>query len=66
LVDSAHNTALAVQKLLVQFKLGVPKKAVGKLQVALTDQSTGFLRVAEQALRLQVGDVQLKAVQPVV
>jgi glutamate racemase len=65
LVDSAQNTALAVQKLLTQFKLGVPKKTVGKLQVALTDQSTGFLRVAEHALRLQVGDVQLRAVQPV-
>ena len=65
LVDSAQNTALAVQKLLKQHKLAVPRKAVGQLQVALTDQSTGFMRVAEQALRLQVGDVQLKAVQPV-
>lgn len=65
LVDSAQNTALAVQKLLKQHKLAVPKKSVGKLQVALTDQSTGFLRVAEKALNLQVGDVQLKTVQSV-
>jgi glutamate racemase len=64
LVDSAHNTALAVQKLLKQHKLAEPRKSVGKLRVALTDQSTGFLRVAEEALRLQVGDVQLKTVQP--
>ena len=63
LVDSAQNTALAVQKLLKQHKLTVPKKSVGKLQVALTDQSTGFLRVAEQALDLQVGDVLLRTVQ---
>jgi glutamate racemase len=63
LVDSAQNTALAVQKLLKQHKLAAPKKAVGKLRVALTDQSTGFLRVAEEALGLQVGDVQLRAVQ---
>jgi glutamate racemase len=63
LVDSAQNTALAVQKLLKQHKLTAPKKSVGKLQVALTDQSTGFLRVAEQALDLQVGDVLLRTVQ---
>lgn len=63
LVDSAHNTALAVQKLLKQNKLGVPAKTVGKLRVSLTDQSTGFLRVAEDALRLQVGNVELKRVQ---
>jgi glutamate racemase len=64
LVDSAQNTALAVQKLLKQQKLKAAKKSVGRLKVALTDQSTGFLRVAEEALRLQVGDVQLRAVQP--
>lgn len=63
LVDSARNTALAVQKLLKQQKLAAPKKSVGKLQVALTDQSTGFLRVAEQALNLQVGDALLRTVQ---
>lgn len=63
LVDSAQNTALAVQKLLKQHKLTAPKKSVGKLQVALTDQSTGFLRVAEQALDLQVSDVLLRTVQ---
>lgn len=65
LVDSAQNTALAVQKLLKQHKLAAPKNAVGKLRVALTDQSTGFLRVAEEALQLQVGDVQLRTVQSV-
>jgi glutamate racemase len=63
LVDSAQNTALAVRKVLTQNKLAAPKKNVGKLQVALTDQSTGFLRVAEEALGLQVGDVKLRPVQ---
>jgi glutamate racemase len=63
LVDSAQNTALAVQKLLKQHKLALPAKSVGKLRVALTDQSTGFLRVAEEALGLQVGDIKLCAVQ---
>jgi glutamate racemase len=65
LVDSAQNTALAVQKLLRQQKLAAPLKTAGKLQVALTDQSSPFLRVAEQALGLQVGDTKLRAVQHV-
>ena len=63
LVDSAQNTALAVEKILKLQKLAAPKKTTGKLQVALTDPSTGFLRVAEDALGLQVGDVLLRGVQ---
>ena len=63
LVDSAQNTALAVQKLLRQQKLAAPRNATGKLQLALTDPGTGFLRVAEHALGLQVGEVQLRTVQ---
>ena len=66
LVDSAHNTALAVQKLMRQQKLGAPRGHLGRLQVALTDQSTGFLRVAEDALGLQVGDITLRTVQQAV
>ncbi len=46
-----------------QQKLAAPRASVGKLQVALTDQSSAFLRVAEQALGLQVGDTKLRAVQ---
>lgn len=63
LVDSAQNTAADVRRLLDREQLAAPVKAVGKLQVALTDHSTGFLRVAEEALGLQVGDVLHKAVQ---
>jgi len=63
LVDSAHNCALAVKRLLIREKLAAPSKNLGKLQVALTDPSSAFLRVAEEALGLQVGDVQLRAVQ---
>jgi glutamate racemase len=63
LVDSAQNTALAVRKVLTHHKLAAPAKGVGKLQVCLTDQSTGFLRVAEEALGLQVGDVKLRPVE---
>jgi len=63
LVDSAHNCAVAVKKLLVKTSLAAPAKHLGKLQVALTDKSEGFLRVAENALNLQVGDVELLTVQ---
>lgn len=63
LVDSAQNCALAVKKLLTRELLAAPVKNPGRLQVALTDPSPAFLRVAEEALGLQVGDVQLRAVQ---
>ncbi len=63
LVDSARNCALAVRDLLKKERLAAPKAHIGQLQVALTDASDGFLRVAENALGLQVGDVQMRAVQ---
>jgi glutamate racemase len=64
LVDSAHNCAAAVKKLLAAEDLSADGAQLGKLEVALTDRSDGFLRVAEQALGLQVGDVKLRTVQP--
>jgi len=63
LVDSAHNCAAAVRKLLAREGMAADGERLGKLEVALTDRSDGFLRVAEKALGLQVGDVQLRAVQ---
>ncbi len=60
LVDSAHNCAAAVKKLLAKEDLAADAARLGKLDVALTDRSDGFLRVAEEALALQVGDVQLR------
>jgi glutamate racemase len=65
LVDSARNCALAVRDLLKKERLSAPKTHLGKLEVALTDASDGFLRVAEEALNLQVGDIKLRAVQGV-
>ena len=65
LVDSAHNCALAVRDLLQAEKLAAPAAHLGRLHVALTDVSDGFLRVAERALGLEVGDVQLRTVQGV-
>lgn len=63
LVDSAQNCAIAVKKLLNQDAIAAPRKNMGKLRVALTDKSDGFLRVAEEALALQVGDVEVRTVQ---
>ncbi len=63
IVDSAENCAAAVKRLLEENGMTAPMTAPGKLQVALTDSSSSFLRVAEEALGLQVGDVQLLTVQ---
>ena len=63
LVDSARNCAVAVKELLKKEKIAAPADNLGKLHVALTDKSDGFLRIAEQALSLQIGDVQLRTVQ---
>ncbi|MDQ3624062.1 MAG: glutamate racemase [Verrucomicrobiota bacterium] len=65
LVDSAQNCALAVRELLKTKQLAAPRAHLGRLEVALTDASDGFLRVAEEALGLRVGDVQLRTVQGV-
>lgn len=63
LVDSAENCALAVRSLLEAKSLAAPGDQLGKLDVALTDATEGFLRTAEQALDLQIGDVDLRTVQ---
>lgn len=63
LVDSARNCALAVKRLLKKDRISAPTANLGKLNVALTDASDAFLRVAERSLHLQVGDVQLRTVQ---
>lgn len=63
LVDSAENCALAVRDLLQSKSLSAPNDQLGKLDVALTDSTEGFLRTAEEALDLQIGDVELRTVQ---
>jgi glutamate racemase len=65
LVDSAHHCAAAAQALLDTAGIAAPEDNLGTLRVALTDASDSFLRVAERALSLQVGDVQLRHVQGV-
>lgn len=63
LVDSAENCALAVKTLLEERQLGAPDDQLGRLDVALTDSTEGFLRTAQDALELEIGDVQLRTVQ---
>lgn len=63
LVDSAENCALAVKALLEAQGLSAPLDHLGRLDVALTDSTEGFLRTAEKALELNIGDVQLRMVQ---
>ncbi len=63
LVDSARNCALAVKELLETNRIAAPAEHLGRLDVALTDSTEGFLRTAEKALDLQIGDVELRAVQ---
>lgn len=63
LVDSAENCALAVRDLLQTHSLAAPVEQVGHLHVALTDATEGFLRTAEDALDLSIGDVELRTVQ---
>ena len=63
LVDSAENCALTVKVLLESQVPPAPADHLGKLDVALTDSTEGFLRTAERALELDIGDVQLRMVQ---
>jgi glutamate racemase len=62
LVDSAQNCANAVRDLLIRENLRAPETNAGSLQVALTDPPDSFLRVAREALHLDVGEVQLRDV----
>lgn len=62
LVDSAENCASAVRELLIRENLCTPETNGGMLEVALTDPPDNFLRVAREALRLEVGEVQLRDV----
>src|SRR6476646_3712088 len=61
LVDSAENCAMAVRDLLQRENLAATQSAGGSLQVALTDPPDAFLRVAREALKLDVGEVQVRA-----
>jgi glutamate racemase len=59
IVDSARNCAAAVKDLLDRQSLAASADHAGGLQVALTDAPDHFLRVAREALQLDIGDVQI-------
>jgi glutamate racemase len=61
LVDSAENCAIAVRNLLDRQSLRAPNEHESKLRVALTDAADNFLNVARDALQLQIGEVELRA-----
>ena len=61
IIDSARNCARAVKELLDRQSLSAPDPDGGDLQVALTDKADNFLSIAREALRLEIGEVQLRA-----
>lgn len=62
LVDSARNCATAVQRLLGQQSIQSTENNHGGLEVALTDAPDNFLRVAKEALDLEIGEVEVRDV----
>jgi glutamate racemase len=60
LVDSARNCALEVRSVLTADGLAAPMDETGGMRVVLTDPSTGFLRVAESALGLDLGEIAVR------
>ncbi len=62
LVDSAHNCAVEVRGVLAERGISAPDGGEGGLKVALTDPSTGFLKVAERSLGLRVGEVEVLSI----
>ena len=62
LVDSARNCAAAVRQILDGVALRAPAGSTGGLQVALTDAPDNFLRVAKEALQLEIGEVEIREI----
>ncbi len=61
IVDSAHNCARAVEEMLDRQSLRAAPLNNGKLQVALTDAADSFLNVARDALQLNFGEIEIRA-----
>lgn len=62
LVDAAENCATSVRALLDREQLTAQGDNAGELRVALTDPPDSFLRIAKDALALDLGEVELCAV----
>jgi len=61
IVDSAHNCARAVEEMLEQQSLRAAPLNNGELRVALTDSADNFLNVAREALQLNFGEIEIRA-----
>lgn len=61
LVDSASNCARAVQELLHERGFQNSSNQPGKLRVALTDTADNFLAIARDALQLELGEIEVRA-----
>lgn len=61
LVDSAQNCATAVRNLLDRQSLRAAALNDGELRVALTDAADSFLEIARNALQLQFGEIEIRA-----
>jgi glutamate racemase len=62
LVDSARNCAAAVAQLLDRQGIRAGETSAGGLQVSLTDAPDTFLGVAERALELDLGEIEVREV----
>ncbi len=62
LVDAAENCAASMRALLGREKLNAAAGEGGRLRVALTDPPDSFLQIANDALQLDVGEVELRTV----
>jgi glutamate racemase len=65
LVDSAENCAAAVAQLLTELNLLNLSDELGRLDVALTDESNPFLQTAEKELSLTIDRLEKRLVQGV-
>src|ERR1700757_508423 len=63
IVDSAQNCARAVEEMLDRQSLRAAPLNNGKLQVALTDAADSFLNVARDALQLNFGEIEIRALE---
>ena len=61
LVDSARNCATAVKNLLDRQSLRATEDRHGDLRVSLTDIADNFFNVAREALQLEIGETELRA-----
>ncbi len=60
-VDSAQNCARATEIMLDEQSLRAAPMNNGELRVALTDAADNFLNVARDALQLQFGEIEIRA-----